>query len=96
MATPEGTIKNHVKALLKSFDVYWHMPVMNGMGAPSLDFICCVAGHYFGVETKAPGKKPTPRQELTIAAIKKAGGKTFVIDGDLSELETWLREVTGK
>lgn len=96
MATPEGRVKDATKHLLKEYDVYWHMAVMNGMGAPSLDFVCCVAGLYFAIETKAPGKHPTPRQELTIASIKKAGGKTFVIDGDLSELEAWLKEVTGK
>lgn len=91
--TPEGRVKDAVKKVLKKFGVYWHMPVQNGMGAPSLDFICCVKGKYFAVETKAPGKKPTPRQELTIEQIQRSGGKCFVVDGDVSLLEQWLAEV---
>ena len=68
------------------------MPVQNGMGAPSLDFICCHKGVYFAVETKAPGKKLTPRQEHTVSQIQKAGGKCFVVDGDGFELDDWLKE----
>lgn len=91
--TPEGKVKDAVKLLLKKHNVYWHCVVQNGMGAPSLDFICCHCGKYLAIETKAPGKKPTPRQELTIQAIRDAGGAVFVIDGDLSALQTWLKEV---
>lgn len=91
--TPEGKVKEAVKKVLKAHGAYWHCPVQNGMGAPSLDFIGCFMGRYFGIETKAPGKKPTPRQELTIKAIEDAGGKVFVIDGDCSELQRWLEEV---
>jgi hypothetical protein len=93
MTTPEGRVKDRVKKLLKRFDaIYYHMPVMNGMGAPTLDFICCVRGYYLAIETKAPGKVPTPRQELTIAAISKAGGYVFVVDGDdtYDRLEAFL------
>lgn len=91
--TPEGKVKTRVKLVLSSHGAYWHCPVQNGMGAPSLDFICCFKGRYFAVETKAPGKKPTPRQEITISEIEKAGGKVFVIDGDCSELDGWLEGV---
>ena len=94
VVTPEGRVKDAVKKLLKEHRVYWHMPVQNGMGAPSLDFVCCVKGKYFAIETKAPGKKPTPRQENTIAEIQRAGGKVFVIDGSLDALEIWLKETT--
>ena len=90
LTTPEGAVKAKVRRLLAKYSVYVHAPVMNGMGAPSLDFICCLSGLYFAIETKAPGKKPTPRQEVTIAQIKHARGRVFVIDGDTSELETWL------
>lgn len=92
MATPEGLIKNAVKLMLKKHGVYWHCPVQNGMGAPSLDFVCCHKNKYLAIETKAPGKRPTPRQEITISEIEKAGGRVFVIDGDLVPLEEWLNE----
>lgn len=91
--TPEGKIKAAVKSVLRAHGAYWHCPVQNGMGAPSLDFICCFKGKYFAVETKAPCKKPTPRQKITISEIERAGGKVFVIDGDCSELDDWLKEV---
>ena len=93
--TPEGKIKDLVKRVLRRYNVYWHMPVQNGLGAPSLDFVCCCNSKYFAIETKAPGKKPTVRQLKTISDIKFARGKVFVIDGDvgLEELERWLEEV---
>lgn len=91
--TPEGRIKESVKQVLRRYKVYWHCPMQNGMGAPALDFACCCKGAYFAIETKALGKKPTMRQEITIQQIRDAGGKVFVIDGDLSELEHWLKEL---
>lgn len=101
MATPEGKVKESVRQALRRMQAYWHMPVQNGMGKPSLDFHVCVPieitedmvglrlGLYVGVETKKLGGKPTPRQVNTMAEIAAAGGRTFVIDGDTSELENW-------
>lgn len=96
MATPEGKVKNKVKVVLKKYNAYWHCPVQNGMGSPSLDFICCIRGKYFGIETKAGNKKPTPRQESTIEAIQLAGGRAFVVNEEtgMDLLEMWLDEVT--
>lgn len=95
MSTPEGKVKDKVKKVLEMFEVYWHCPVQNGLGAPSLDFVCCYSGRYFAIETKADGKKPTPRQEITIGRIEKAGGKVFVIDGveGCKVLAHWLKGV---
>jgi hypothetical protein len=90
--TPEGRVKNKVRAVLNQYapGVWYFMPVQNGMGKPALDFIGAAWGQAFAVETKAPGKKPTPRQDGTIAAMALAYYKVFVIDGDTTELETWL------
>lgn len=90
--TPEGRIKEQVKKLLKAHKVYYHMPVQNGMGAPSLDFICCHCGQYIAIETKAPGKKPTARQEITMNEIAFAGGFVFVVScqQELDILEAYL------
>lgn len=60
--------------------LYAHWPVQNGMGSPTLDCIMCYYGRYIGVETKAPGKKPTPRQEATMQQMRDAGGITMVIE----------------
>lgn len=79
--TPEGKIKQKVSAYLKSIDGLWYfMPVPGGYGVSTIDYLGCYHGAFFGIETKAPGKKPTDRQEYIMEAIRNAGGKVFVID----------------
>ena len=80
--TPEGRIKQMVSKELSSYKsrVYYHMPVLSGYGKPSLDYIGCVNGKFFAVETKAPGKKMTARQNKTTRDIELAGGTVFVVD----------------
>jgi hypothetical protein len=91
--TPEGKVKKKVSDLLKATPgVYYYMPVPGGFGAATLDYVGCYLGRFFGIETKAPGQKPTARQLQTIAAMERAGGKIFVIDGDLMELQLWLKD----
>ena len=77
--TPEGKVKEKVGKALTALGAYRFMPVQNGMGAPGLDFYCCIRGQFIAIETKAPGKKLTMRQELTAENIAQAGGKVFVI-----------------
>lgn len=83
--TPEGRVKAKVKRRLKELPRRYHfMPVQNGMGAPALDFYCCINGKFVAIETKAPGKHLTPRQENTRAEILAAGGMVFVVDDDFT------------
>lgn len=109
--TPEGKIKKIVKKLLTEFDEpyavtyngttyqvstlkqYW--PVPSGFGASDLDCIVCYGGQYIAIETKAPGKKPTPRQELTIAETIGGDGYVFVISDENScgELRNVLQHI---
>lgn len=89
--TPEGKVKKQVRKLLEHYQgVYRFMPVQNGMGETTLDFLCCFNGRFFAIETKAPGKHLTLRQEGTVEKMKAAGAKVFVVDGDVSELKEWL------
>ena len=99
MATPEGKVKAKVKRLLQQYDCYQFWPVQSGYGAPTLDCLGCHNGWFFSVETKAPGKRLTPRQELTKSDMEEANGQVFVVgeklmtDGTysgLGELEAWL------
>ena len=93
--TPEGKVKAKVSLLLKGTAGVWYsMPVPSGYGESTLDYIGCHSGRFFAVETKAPGKKPTSRQQNMIAAIERSGGKVFIIDGDTTELSDWLRTTT--
>ena len=79
--TPEGKVKAKVKrALAKMGHECWaFMPVQTGFGAPSLDFMLCVRGRFVAIETKAPGKKLTPLQETTKAAMEAAGAIVLVV-----------------
>lgn len=92
MTTPEGKVKDRVKKVLRAHSAYWHMPVMNGLGAPSLDFVGCHRGAFFAVETKAGNKQMTPRQEATAAAMAEAGGTVFLVNEfeGMPALVSWL------
>jgi hypothetical protein len=93
--TPEGKVKEKIKAVLRKYNVYWHMPVQNGMGAPSLDFVCCTHGKYFVIEAKAGNKMPTPRQYSTIREIQLRHGHAFVVNEvtGTETLEAWLKSL---
>jgi len=99
--TPEGRVKAKVNKLLDDPRIYPFMPVQNGMGAAGLDYHCVVcwpdAAEAFFVETKAPGKKPSGRQEVLIERLRGMGCQVFVIDGDegLNELRGWLNKRLG-
>lgn len=92
-STPEGKVKRTVSSLLRATpDLYYFMPVPSGYGESSLDYLGCYRGKFFAIETKAPGKKPTDRQNMMIARMKAAGAAVFVIDGDTTELKEWLQK----
>lgn len=97
MTTPEGKVKDAVKKVLGVFgdkiDGFW--PVPSGYGESHLDYVGCVNGFFLSIETKAPGKKPTPRQKERKRRVELAGGKVFIIDGTtntdtFADLTTWI------
>lgn len=92
--TPEGRVKAKVNKALAPFvesKVIWKfMPVQMGMGLPALDYLLCVKGAFVAIETKVPGKKPTARQEHTIAQLRAAGAQVFVVDDDVSLAEAMV------
>jgi hypothetical protein len=94
--TPEGRVKQAVKQVLIRHRVYYHMPVQNGMGAPTLDFNGCHKGLYFSIETKAPGGSATPRQRNTMGNMIGSGASVFFIDSpgcdDMLALLVWLTD----
>lgn len=94
MTTPEGRIKSKLKRRLKKFDLdlWCYMPVQTMYSAPALDFILCFRGRFISIETKAPGKKPTPRQDSTIMRLLRAGADVFVLrtDDDIDKFVQYL------
>ena len=90
--TPEGKVKHAVKQELKRRDIWYFLPVSNGMGQVGIpDFICCWEGKFLAIETKAPGKRgdTTANQDRVIAEIKDHWGKALVVD-DVEQLRDYL------
>lgn len=96
--TPEGKVKEKVKKLLISRGVYYIMPMGQAFGRAGVpDFVCCLHGRFFSIETKANGRRPTNLQEYEMHKIRAAGGVAFVINEsnlDMLDkmLERWLNE----
>lgn len=95
MATPEGKVKAAISRELKRLGAYYHMPVQNGMGSPTLDYVGCINGHFFAIEAKSEVGKLTARQELTIDAMTRVGAHVMVIQGvkEAGEIEGWFSRV---
>jgi hypothetical protein len=78
--TPEGRVKDALKKRLNELGAYHFWPVQMGLGNFTVDCIACYKGQFAGIETKAPGKKPTLRQRLAMSAMRVAGGQVYVVD----------------
>lgn len=97
-STPEGAVKRKINGILERAksvhgELWFFMPVQNGMGKASLDYIGWFRGRAFAIEAKRPGALPTPRQLLTMSDMSIAGAKVFTIDGSelsLGILTAWL------
>jgi hypothetical protein len=93
MTAPEARTKAKLRELLKEYSgIYTYWPVPYGYGRVTLDVLGCYRGRFFSVETKAPGKKPTLRQQGELENIGLAMGQTFVIAGPESPVFDTLRE----
>ena len=92
--TPEGRVKSLVKKALRTLPrKYAFMPVQMGMGAPTLDWLCCIAGAFIAIESKVPGKHLTDRQVMTANEIVDAGGAVYVIR-EQNDVDQMMRDLT--
>ena len=81
--TPEAKVKAKIKDILKAQNVYYAMPIGTGYGNSGVpDFLCCVNGHFLGIEAKAGKGTTTALQDKNIQQIKDAGGTATVINED--------------
>ena len=79
--TPEKKVKEKVVSILKSEGVYYFFPATHGYGRSGVpDVIACVNGHFFAIECKANGGKPTALQIREIERIHACGGAAIVVD----------------
>ena len=92
--TPEGRIKKKVRANIRAMGGYVFSPVQMGLGATTLDDLCCIGGRFVGIEYKAKGGVPTPRQFMTMREIRRTGG--IAIWGDsIDDVMEKLKEALG-
>ena len=77
--TPEKKVKDKIVRILKDESVYYFFPATHGYGRSGVpDIICCVNGHFIGIEVKAGKNKPTALQIAEIEAIRRNGGTAVV------------------
>jgi hypothetical protein len=69
------------------------MPIGTGYGNSGVpDFLCCVNGHFLGIEAKAGKGTTTALQDKNIQQIKDAGGTATVVNEDtLAYLEQLIQ-----
>lgn len=96
--TPEGKVKRKVTDILKSYGAYYFYPVTGGFGRSGVpDIVCCIRGHFIGIECKAGDNKPTALQEKNLREIREAGGFAFVVNEDnIDSLERILETIVGE
>ena len=92
MATPEATVKKHIRNILNEKGVYYAMPIGTGYGNSGVpDFLVCHQGKFIGIEAKAGTNRPTTLQEDHLYRIRNAGGITLVVnETNLNELRRIL------
>lgn len=97
--SPEGKVKARIRLRLSKcpVPVYLFMPVQNGMGDATLDFLGCIGGLFFAIEAKAGYGSMTPRQQSTAARMRLAGATVFLLNEDpmrWDAFEDWLTRAT--
>ena len=77
----EADVKKIVKNVLKDANLcWWFMPPANGYGRSGIpDFVGCVNGYMFAVETKYGKGTTTANQEREIAALIRSGAKVWIV-----------------
>lgn len=90
--TPEGAVKRKIAALLKKYNVWYAMPATGGYGSSGVpDFLCCVNGHFLGIEAKAGPGVPTALQINQLRGVCEAKGLSIVVnETNLDDLEAIL------
>lgn len=90
--TPEGKVKDKVKAILKRRGVWYCMPRGQTFGRAGIpDFLCCHKGKFIAIETKAGRGRATPLQLRELKDIFGHQGIALIVREDnFDELEIAL------
>jgi hypothetical protein len=101
MRGPETRLrKKIVAALLEKYPTAYvrkiHGNAFQNVGIP--DLLCCIEGHFFGLEVKRPGRerRTTPAQVIELKKIREAGGFSSVVTTPEKTLDYVRRRLSGK
>mgnify|MGYP000097112750 CR=1 FL=1 len=88
----EGDVKKIVKNVLNDSEYcWWFMPAANGFGRSGIpDFIGCVNGSMFAVETKFGKGTTTANQEREISTLTRSGAKVWIVRE--TSVDVWIFE----
>ena len=88
----EADVKKIVKDVLKDTkNCWWFMPPANGYGRAGIpDFVGCVNGYLFAVETKFGKGTTTANQAREIETIQQAGARVWIVRE--TSVDTWAIE----
>jgi hypothetical protein len=84
MATPEGIVKKQILDYLKARGIFhWvnqagRIPGRKLLKTGIADILGVFRGRMLAIEVKAPGEKPSDKQEEFIADVNRHGGIAFV------------------
>ena len=77
----EKTFENKIKKYLDDrgawFVKYWAGAQYTKSGIP--DILCCINGHFVGIEVKAPNGRPSEIQIFNVRKINASGGFAFIL-----------------
>ena len=92
MATPEATVKKHIRNILNEKGVYYAMTIGTGYGISGVpELLVCHQGKFIGIEAKAGTNRPTTLQEDHLYRIRQTGGISLVVnETNLDELRRIL------
>ena len=93
-STPEAKVKAKIKTILKSYGVYYAMPIGTGYGNSGVpDFLCCVNGKFVAIEAKAGKGQATALQLKNLQEINACGGYSCIInENNLDRLTNVISE----
>ena len=88
----EADVKKIVKTVLMSEPkCWWFMPPANGYGRSGIpDFVGCVNGFLFAVETKFGKGTTTANQERELQQLTQSGAKVWIVRE--TSVDTWAIE----
>jgi len=92
--TPEGKVKDKIKKILKTHNIYFAMPMGTGFGNAGVpDFLCCFNGKFVAIEAKANGGETTALQKKNLREIETCGGMAWVVNAaNIYVFEVWVKE----